>query len=151
MCASWSRPPLAYYVRILNTFKEVLSHIVRKQYRLDVWNVPFRALGKQPHPQARDHHGYGQRSRWQHGRMRRAWVRATALAGPVGGAQRDVLPQLRLEASAYEFPYLVRAQGQLPYVHSQGIGHGVRQSGACGDDADLARALDSQRITWGRR
>ena len=67
-------------------------YIVRKQYRLDVWHVPFRALGKQPHPQARDHHGYGHRSRWHHGRMRRAWVRATALAGPVGGAQRDVLP-----------------------------------------------------------
>src|SRR5215831_13818996 len=60
-------------------------------------------------------------------------------------------PQLRLEASVYEFPYLVRAQGQIPYWHSQGIGHGVRQGGPCGDDADLARALDSQRITWRRR
>jgi hypothetical protein len=31
----------------------VLSNIVRKQYPLEVWNVPFRALCKKPHHQAR--------------------------------------------------------------------------------------------------
>jgi hypothetical protein len=33
-------------------------------------------------------------------------------------SSRTSSPQLRLEASAYEFPYLIRAQGQLPYLHS---------------------------------
>jgi len=38
-------------------------------------------------------------------------------------SSRTSSPQLRLAASAYRVPYLVRAQGQLPYLHSQGIGH----------------------------
>jgi transposase-like protein len=27
----------------------MLSHIVRRQYTLEVWNIPFRALCKKPH------------------------------------------------------------------------------------------------------
>ena len=51
--------------------------------------------------------------------------------------------------STQEFFDLVRAQGQLRNLNPQGIGHGVGQSGAGGNDTNLTRPLDPQWINRG--
>jgi hypothetical protein len=45
--AEW-RLRCAYFAHSINKFKAMLSHPVRRQYTLEVWNVPFRALCEKP-------------------------------------------------------------------------------------------------------
>jgi hypothetical protein len=45
--AEW-RLRCAYFAHSINKFKAMLSHPVRRQYTLEVWNIPFRASSQVP-------------------------------------------------------------------------------------------------------
>jgi hypothetical protein len=43
-----SRLRRAYFAHIINKFKAMLSHLVRRHYTLEGWNIPFWAVCKKP-------------------------------------------------------------------------------------------------------